>query len=822
MAKPLQEYQRKRDFNATPEPAGKRARPRSAHALQYCIQKHDASHLHYDFRLELDGTLKSWAIPKGPSLDPKVRRLAVHVEDHPLDYANFEGRIPEGHYGAGDVIVWDRGVWEPEGDPREAYAKGKLRFRLQGEKLSGVWNLFRTHLAGKKEQWMLVKSHDGQARSETDYRIVEALPDSVLSERTLPPRSPGKATTVRHKRKTDPKALPDALQPQLATLVASPPSGDWRYEVKFDGYRILARIDGDDIRLFTRNGHDWSAKMPRQVEALKALGLDSAWLDGEMVVVDDNGVADFQALQNAFDTEHDERITYYLFDLPWLGGEDLRALPLQQRRATLARLLEGHASQVIRYSADFKEPVASLLDSACRLELEGLIGKRADSPYVGRRSSDWVKLKCKQRQEFVIVGYTDPKGSRNGFGALLLALHDHGSGPLRYAGKVGTGFSAATLDSIHARLKPLQTDKSPLPKPPTGAEARGVHWLKPQLLAEVAYAQMTREGIVRHSVFHGLRDDKPATAIDLERAMPTKRAVQTEPENLGTLRLTHPDRVVDATTGATKREVAQYYAQVADWLLPQLKDRPVALVRAPDGLDGELFFQKNAGQLNIPNVLSYNKAQAGQAAMVLNRADSLMGAVQMNTLELHTWNATTKDFDKPDRFVLDLDPDPALPWKAMLEATQLTLTLLDELGLKVFLKTSGGKGMHLVVPLTRRAGWDEVKDFSHALVNHMAGLFPDRLSAVSGPKNRVGRIFIDYLRNGKGATTAAAYSLRAREGLPVSVPIWREELNQLKGANQWNIGNLHTRLSQVEDPWAEMGKTRQSITLRMRKQLGIA
>ncbi|WP_409321244.1 DNA ligase D [Pseudomonas monteilii] len=822
MAKPLQEYQRKRDFNATPEPAGKRARPRSAHALQYCIQKHDASHLHYDFRLELDGTLKSWAIPKGPSLDPKVRRLAVHVEDHPLDYANFEGRIPEGHYGAGDVIVWDRGVWEPEGDPREAYAKGKLRFRLQGEKLSGVWNLFRTHLAGKKEQWMLVKSHDGQARSETDYRIVEALPDSVLSERTLPPRSPGKATTVRHKRKTDPKALPDALQPQLATLVASPPSGDWRYEVKFDGYRILARIDGDDIRLFTRNGHDWSAKMPRQVEALKALGLDSAWLDGEMVVVDDNGVADFQALQNAFDTEHDERITYYLFDLPWLGGEDLRALPLQQRRATLARLLEGHASQVIRYSADFKEPVASLLDSACRLELEGLIGKRADSPYVGRRSSDWVKLKCKQRQEFVIVGYTDPKGSRSGFGALLLALHDHGSGPLRYAGKVGTGFSAATLDSIHARLKPLQTDKSPLPKPPTGAEARGVHWLKPQLLAEVAYAQMTREGIVRHSVFHGLRDDKPATAIDLERAMPTKRAVQTEPENLGTLRLTHPDRVVDATTGATKREVAQYYAQVADWLLPQLKDRPVALVRAPDGLDGELFFQKNAGQLNIPNVLSYNKAQAGQAAMVLNRADSLMGAVQMNTLELHTWNATTKDFDKPDRFVLDLDPDPALPWKAMLEATQLTLTLLDELGLKVFLKTSGGKGMHLVVPLTRRAGWDEVKDFSHALVNHMAGLFPDRLSAVSGPKNRVGRIFIDYLRNGKGATTVAAYSLRAREGLPVSVPIWREELNQLKGANQWNIGNLHTRLSQVEDPWAEMGKTRQSITLRMRKQLGIA
>ncbi|WP_027906753.1 DNA ligase D [Pseudomonas taiwanensis] len=822
MAKPLQEYQRKRDFNATPEPAGKRARARPAHGLQYCIQKHDASHLHYDFRLELDGTLKSWAIPKGPSLDPKVRRLAVHVEDHPLDYANFEGHIPEGHYGAGDVIVWDRGIWEPEGDPREAYAKGKLRFALQGEKLSGAWNLFRTHLAGKKEQWMLVKSHDDQARSEADYSIVEALPDSVLSDRTLLPRRPTNARPAKPRRKAKPSALLDKLQPQLATLVDSPPSGDWHYEVKFDGYRILARIDADDVRLFTRNGHDWSAKLSRQVEALKALGLDSAWLDGEMVVVDENGGTDFQALQNAFDTEHDDNITYYLFDLLYLSGKDLRELPVQDRRATLAKLLEHNTSDTLKFSVDFNQPVDSLLASACRLGLEGLIGKRADSVYMNRRSSDWIKLKCKQRQEFVIVGYTDPKGSRHGFGALLLALHDKDSGQLRYAGKVGTGFSAATLASIRDRLKPLQTATPPLPKPPTGADARGVHWLKPRLLAEVAYAQMTRSGIVRHSVFHGLRDDKPATAIDLERAVPAKTATTAQPNGLGKLRLTHPERVIDPTSGTTKRQIAQYYAQVADWLLPQLKDRPVALVRAPDGLDGELFFQKNAGQLHIPHVVSYSKAEAGQAAMVLNRADSLLGAVQMNMLELHTWNATDKDFDRPDRFVLDLDPDPALPWKAMLEATQLTLTLLDELGLKTFLKTSGGKGMHLVVPLTRRAGWEHVKEFSHAIVEHMANLFPDRLSAVSGPKNRVGKIFIDYLRNGKGATTVAAYSLRAREGLPVSVPIWREELTQLKGANQWNIGNLHERLAQVDDPWAEMSKTRQSITARMCKQLGLA
>jgi len=543
-------------------------------------------------------------------------------------------------------------------------------------------------------------------------------------------------------------------------------------------------------------------------------------------VADENGAADFQALQNAFDTEHDENITYYLFDLPFLGGQDLRQVALQGRRDTLRQLLEHDESGVLKFSADFDQPVESLLDSACRLELEGLIGKRADSLYSGRRSPDWIKLKCKRRQEFVIVGYTDPKGSRSGFGALLLALHDNESGELRYAGKVGTGFSTTTLASIHARLKPLQIAKPALAKPPTGAEARGVHWLQPQLLAEVAYAQMTRDGIVRHSVFHGLRDDKAATAIDLERAMPAKTVPKSNkqakaPENLGELRLTHPDRVIDATTGVTKREVAEYYASVSQWILPQLKQRPVALVRAPDGLAGELFFQKNAGQLHIPNVVSYEKAEAGQAAMVINRPDTLLGAVQMNMLELHTWNATDKDFDKPDRFVLDLDPDPALPWKAMLEATQLTLTLLDELGLKVFLKTSGGKGIHLVVPLTRRAGWDEVKDFSHAIVDYLAKLFPDRLSAVSGPKNRVGRIFIDYLRNGKGATTACAYSLRARDGLPVSVPIWREELAQIKAANQWNIANLRERLAEVDDPWADMGKVRQTITAHMRKQLGL-
>ncbi|MFJ2547559.1 DNA ligase D [Pseudomonas sp. NPDC087612] len=814
MAKPLQEYARKRNFDATPEPAGhQRSGKKAAHALQYCIQKHDASHLHYDFRLELDGTLKSWAIPKGPSLDPKVRRLAVHVEDHPLDYASFEGTIPEGHYGAGDVIVWDRGVWIPEEDPHKAYAKGKLRFRLQGEKLSGIWNLFRTHLAGKKEQWLLIKSDDAQARPQADYDILEAEPDSVVSERTLPTRTP-KADGNSELGGAKKAALPASLKPQLATLVETPPEGGWRYEVKFDGYRILARIEGDEVRLFTRNGHDWTDRLPRQAKALARLGLHSAWLDGEMVVANEHGVADFQALQNAFDQQRDEQILYYLFDVPYLNGMDLRQCPLEQRRAALAKVLEKADEKRLRFSADFDQSVESLLDSACKMQMEGLIGKRLGSSYLNRRSSDWIKLKCKQRQEFVIVGFTEPKGSREAFGALLLALHDD-RGELRYAGKVGSGFNSATLAHIHQRLKPLEVARPQFAKPPSGAEARGVHWLKPRLLAEVAYAQMTRDGVVRHSVFHGLRDDKLAKAIGLEQP------VKTPASKTSNLHLTHPDRVIDASTGISKRQVAEYYAQVAEWILPHLKRRPVALVRAPDGLAGELFFQKNAAQLNIPGLESHAKAEAGQALMIIDQARTLLGAVQMNTLELHTWNATAKDFDKPDRLILDLDPDPALPWKAMLEATQLTLALLDELGLQAFLKTSGGKGMHIVVPLTRRAGWDEVKGFSHAMVQHLAGLFPERLSAVSGPKNRVGRIFIDYLRNGKGATTVCAYSIRAREGLPVSVPIRREELTELKGANQWNLLNLDERLAAGDDPWAGYGQVRQSISKELRRRMGV-
>ena len=846
----LDEYNRKRDFAATPEPGGE-AKPTGKrgqrHALQYCIQKHDATRLHYDFRLELDGTLKSWAVPKGPSLDPKSRRLAVHVEDHPLDYATFEGTIPAGHYGAGDVIVWDRGVWIPQGDPEEGYRKGKLKFALEGEKLSGTWNLVRTRMEGGKEQWFLIKSNDESARPESEYDIVREQPDSVLSDRTLIPRKRGKAKLEvdakpvktpparRARKKADQvtlsgakaAALPESIKPQLATLVESVPDGDWRYEVKFDGYRIMARIDSGKVQLFTRNGHDWTAKMPQQAEALAALGLESAWLDGEVVVPNEDGTPDFQALQNAFEVGRSGTIVYYLFDLPYLNGMDLREVALEERRAALSQVLEHNDNDLLRFSADFTEQPESVLESACQMKLEGLIGKRAGSTYVSKRSSSWVKIKCKNRQEFIIVGYTDPKGARSGFGALLLGLHDE-AGALHYAGKVGTGFNQVTLKSLHAKLKALEVDKSPLAKAPPAADVRGAHWLKPELMCEVAFAEMTRQGVIRHSVFHGLRSDKPAQAITHER--PAKAATTgsgktaaSSANSAGKIKISNPERIIDKTIGATKMELARFYAEVAPWALPHLRHRPLALVRAPEGIDGELFFQKHTEKLSIPHITQLDTALFPDhaALMTIDTPEALVSAAQMGTIELHTWNAVAPVLDHPDRFVLDLDPDPALPWKRMVEATQLTQTLLDEIGLQSFLKTSGGKGLHILVPLEPVHDWAEVKAFSQAIAQYMAKLMPQHFSAVSGPKNRVGRIFIDYLRNSQGASTVAAYSVRAREGLGVSVPIHRDELADLKGANLWTIRNLMPRLEEQgdDDPWAGIDATGQRITADMRERL---
>lgn len=618
--------------------------------------------------------------------------------------------------------------------------------------------------------------------------------------------------------------LPLMLSPQLATLVdQAPPGDDWIYEIKFDGYRILTRIDGGKVRLFTRNGNDWTSKIEGLAAELAALELPPAWLDGEIVVPGPHGTPDFNALQNAFDSSHPERIQYYLFDVPFFGGHDLRQVPLQQRREFLRRLLEGRSSERLHFSEDFQAAPQDILQNACRLRLEGVIGKRRDSSYVSQRSPSWIKLKCTHRQEFVIVGYTDPSGSRVGIGSLLLAIHDE-KGELRYAGKVGTGFDTGTLGALRKKLQALHADKTPLPHRP--AEARG-HWVQPKLVAEVSFGEWTPDGRIRHSVFHGLRADKPSSVITKEEPVPlaknskARRRREDLPELPADLRISHPDRVIDRSTSITKKELVDYYLLAARHILPHLAKRPVALVRAPSGVDGQLFFQKHAQTLKIADVTQLDpRLYPGHPPMMsIDSFTALISAAQMNVVEFHTWNATADDIERPDRMTFDLDPGEGVAWPQVQEAAQLVHALLDELGLASFLKTSGGKGLHIVVPLTRRDDWDTVKDFSQAVVQHLAQVLPDRFAAKSGPKNRVGKVFPDYLRNGRGATTASAFSARSRPGLGVSVPVAWDELPDLTGGAHWTIRNMQERLEAGIDPWAGYAKTRQTLAKAM-KALG--
>jgi bifunctional non-homologous end joining protein LigD len=894
----LTTYREKRDFKRTPEPhaVGRPGRGR----LSFVIQKHDASHLHYDFRLELDGTLKSWAVPKGPSLDPAVKRMAVEVEDHPLSYAAFEGTIPAGEYGAGTVIVWDRGDWLPEGDAAQGLAAGKLKFELRGEKLRGRWTLVR--MRGKDEKkapWLLIKERDGEARPAADYDILEALPDSVLtpaagasgeaapqpatkkragakkaraaeeggdaeeaeaadgadgaagagaSARARKAAAPLKtekaqtAPTSRQARKPrtapEPVPLPESLVPQLATLAAGPPgdAAEWLWELKFDGYRIVTRIEGSRAQCFTRNGHDWTARMPELAAALGRLKLRSAWLDGEIVVMEEDGRPAFQSLQNAFERRSTTKIVYWIFDLPFLDGEDLRELPLEERRARLAGLLGEDDAPRLRFSENFDAPPRDLLESVTRLGFEGVIGKRKGSPYVSRRSLDWIKLKGGLRQEFVLVGYTQPKGVRENFGALLLGVYDE-DGALRYCGNVGTGFDGDTLDDVKAQLDRLATRESPFApgEVPVSVKAQ---WVKPRLVAEVSFGEWTRDARVRHAVFQGLRTDKPARQIVRERpvkvenatmprtsrttststAPPARPAAKTAP---APARITHAERVIDAQSGITKGYLAAYYSQVAELILPHLAGRPVSLVRAPEGIGGELFFQKHAKGRDLPGVELLDPAldPGHDPLLQIGSLQGLMSAAQMNVIELHTWNATSDAIDRPDRFALDLDPGEGVAWSQVQEAATLVRTLLEEVGLVAFLKTSGGKGLHVVVPLRRHFGWDAVKGFSQALVAHLARTIPQRFSARSGAAHRVGKVFVDYLRNGFGATTASAWSARSRPGMGVSVPVSWDELPMLESGAHWTLRSIGERIAVGNGPWSAMEASRKGLAAPMR-QLG--
>ena len=874
MADALKAYRSKRNFALTAEPAeGGEA---ATGALTFVIQKHWASHLHYDFRLELDGTLKSWAVPKGPSYDSRDKRMAVQVEDHPIAYAAFEGTIAEKQYGAGKVIIWDKGTWQPLDDPHAGYQAGNLKFTLHGHKMHGKWVLVR--MKGKGEQqapWLLIKEKDDFARPASEYSVVDDMPDSVhtlalpkegkkvtepkekkalkepkamkvaaLAARTPAGKSAAKTRTSRSEVLMDAMAarkahLPDTLSPQLATLVNTPPSmaHEWIFEIKFDGYRMLTRVDGEHITLLTRTGLDWSDKLGALRQALQKMALPDGWYDGEIVVHDENGRPDFGLLQRAFDGADTAAIVYFLFDAPYLNGVDMRAVPLEARRAALKAVLDKSASVSgrVRFSDEFGADPQALVAAACKLGIEGVIGKRRDGRYVQGRSSDWIKLKCGQRQEFVVGGYTDPQGTRSSFGALLLGTYDQ-HGVLQYAGNVGSGFDEAGLRDLAARLGKLETAKSPFP--PKAVAGRTPHWVKPTLVAEVRFAEWTAAGLVRQAVFQGLRADKVARAVKRETAKPVDHVVDRVVDRVvshvvsqqsapaaskgrlpASLKITHGERVIDAQSGTTKLELVRYYALVGSLMMAHIKGRPLSLVRAPAGVGGELFFQKHADVGKLPGV-----KQMGQALDIehppmleIGSAAGIVSAAQWNVIEFHSQNALGNAYDTPNRMVFDLDPGDGVNWSTLQQAAQLVHAFLDELGLASFLKTSGGKGLHVVVPIKPLGNWDTVKDFSQAIVRHLAATLPDRFAFKSGPRNRVGKIFIDYLRNGRGATTAAAWSARARPGLGISVPLGWDELANVTAGDQWRVDNVHTRLDQGNAPWSGYARAARSLTAAMKK-----
>jgi bifunctional non-homologous end joining protein LigD len=740
-------------------------------------------------------------------------------------------------------------------DPHKGYRDGKLKFEMHGHKMRGRWTLVRMKGRGdeRQEPWLLIKEKDEFVRPASEFSVVDEMPDSVKKLADRPARSNKAGGQAGAEPPVDASAaasgpptgarkavLPEQLQPQLATLVDEPPKDpdNWLYEIKFDGYRMVARVEGKKIALVTRNGNDWTHKLPRLVEALQAMELPDGWYDGEIVMPSAHGAADFQALQGAFDSARTGDILYYLFDLPYCAGYDLREVPLVERRAVLERIVLRKPHEKVRFSAVFDAPPDEVIASACKLGLEGVIAKRKNSAYVTRRSSDWIKLKCGHRQEFVIGGYTDPKGSRTGLGSLLLGVYDD-KGTLQYAGNVGTGFNEKSLRELKEQLDAVAADKGPFA--PNPALPRGAHWVRPELVCEVSFGEWTRDNRIRHSVFQGLREDKQAKSIVREQpkhsapvdkparktsvrasaAKPAAEKTAPQADLPPSLRVSNPDRVIDAESGLTKIELVRYYALVAPLMMPHLKGRPVSLVRAPKGIAGELFFQKHAERYKMPGIEQLDPAFfPGHPAMLeVAKPEGLLSAAQMNVIEFHTWNGVKTAIDKPDRMTFDLDPGEGVGWTEVQQAAQLVHAFLQELGLPAFLKTSGGKGLHLVVPLKKQLDWDTVKDFSQAVVQHLARTIPDRFVAKSGGSNRIGKIFIDYLRNGYGATTVCAWSARSRPGLGISVPVRWEELQGLKGGAHWTVRSVHTRLDEGNEPWADYEASRTALGAAM-KALG--
>jgi bifunctional non-homologous end joining protein LigD len=848
----LKVYREKRDFSRTPEPAPKSKR-KASRKLGYLIQKHAARRLHYDFRLEHDGALLSWAVPKGPSYDTADKRLAVRTEDHPIEYGRFEGTIPEGEYGAGTVMLWDRGTWQPEGDVDEELAKGKLAFKLFGKRLKGRWALVRLRPSKRdkgKENWLLIKERDELARAEK-RPVVERELRSVKSNRTMeeiargrkvwrsnraqekkrtsePSSTPRRRSKTKAKKKKarggEPARLPAFVAPQLATLVDAPPrGGEWLHEIKCDGYRAIAAVAGDRAKIYTRNGLDWTDRFAPLVEPLKDLPCESALLDGEIAIADKKGHTNFSALQMAL-KEDRAGFGFYAFDLLHLDGTDLRKRPLIERKKLLQTLLSGAPKQgPILYSDHIEGEGDRAFGRACDLKLEGIVSKQANAPYRSGRTKTWLKSKCGMEQEFVVIGWSPSDKTGRPFSSILLGVNEDGE--LRYAGRVGSGFNEVLLDELAALFKRHERKTSPAAGVPASI-ARRAHCLEPKLVAEIALRGWTHDGLVRQGSFKGLRADKPAREIVRETPMAAKKkgkskkakVAKAQPTSIGRngsieiagVRITHPDRVLWPGQGVTKRQLIDYYIRVADRMLPHIAGRPISLVRCPRGAEKDCFFQKHASPGwpdDFKKIRIREKSGTDNYLYIEDKA-GLIAAAQMGVLELHLWCAKVGDVEKPDRMIFDLDPDEGVGFAEVKKSAVELHARLKRLGLESFPLATGGKGIHVVVPLKPGHSWDEHRNFAEAIARLMAEEEPDRFVATMSKAKRRGKIFVDYLRNQRGATAIAPFSSRARKGAPLAWPVSWSQLSRLRNAQPAGIGRIPRGTS---DPWRGYFALRQAM-----------
>lgn len=846
----LAQYDAKRDFTKTQEPSGK-AKSKKGKQPIFVVQKHAATRLHWDFRLELDGVLKSWAVTNEPVADPSVKRLAVRVEDHPLSYATFAGDIPKGQYGGGHVDIWDHGTWEPHEEPHEGLEKGKLGFMLHGGRMQGGWALVRlkhdrSGKPSKRENWLLFKEkYDGKGAP------AKAAKPAPAKATEAPAKKGGRAWVKAVTAGGPKKQATVAYDPELATRVDKPPAGDdWLHEVKFDGYRALVHVKngpkGSSVQIVTRGGLDWTERFPGIAAAALKLNAKSAQLDGEIVAVDAKGRSDFGLLQLVLAGEAEAPLTYMAFDLLELDGKDLKRKPLLERKAALEKLLKASGKQtVINYSDHVIGNGDKFLKEAAKLNAEGIISKRADAPYSGKRGKDWLKIKLAQRQEFVIGGIVRRSDNPNGVGAILIGYHDNGD--FRYAGRVGTGFAGPVSDMILERSRKLVAKTSPFTagaKPDAGSGKSKVEWIRPQLVGEVEFTELTRDGVVRHGAFKGLREDKKQSEVNsLETAEPVKnigkpaktaaakpksKSSDTDKLELEGVAISHPDRIVYQDGGHTKGDIARYYEQYADFILPHLTGRPLSVMRCPSGSKGEAgscFFQrhfdakayvKSAGIERLP----ISDSKSGEPYVAIKSAKGMLSLVQLGVIEFHPWNTAKAPYAKPDRLIFDLDPDTGIDWPSIREAAKVVRDYLESLGLKCWLKTTGGKGLHIVVPVRTAPDWKETKAFCRAVAEKLSADYPGAFTSNPLKAKRTGKIYLDYLRNDNTSTAVSAYSLRRRERATISTPITWKELETLEQPDFYTLDNIGKRLGKAfKDPWADMADCRQGLTVKIIKQV---